>query len=230
MQNADDAFGLLSLDWDGEPISLGASLENLPRFENASPDRALYGMGLLRLCAGRLYARILAFRETPEARKAILSLGRAIASGLKLPDEPNLLRILPQSTSTQKLRKDRIGYFHTHLVLNSLYYISHRNILNLDHDTAAVTATYEIDPKSKSNRKSQLLFIEYPDPASAVLALGSFHDAYLSEFEKISHSGFFKVEDGWMGYLIDRQHLAIVFECPDKASAEKLLGNILPKS
>jgi len=68
MRGADDAFGLLSGDWGGEPVALGP----------AAPDgrpRALYGAGLLRLAAGGTYARVMATRETPASREAVLALG-----------------------------------------------------------------------------------------------------------------------------------------------------------
>ena len=110
----------------------------------APPARALYGGGLLRIWADTIYARVMAYRETPESKEAVLSLGRTIAANRKMPAEPELLNILPQAVDSDwKLRKDRIGYFRSHLVLNSLYYLSHQNILNLDHSTEAVTAPYE---------------------------------------------------------------------------------------
>ena len=51
MNTSDDAFGLLSLDWGGEPVTL----QSTPSFQSnpavAPPYRALYGMGLLRIRA-----------------------------------------------------------------------------------------------------------------------------------------------------------------------------------
>jgi len=49
----------------------------------APSARALYGAGLLRLCAGSLYARILAEHETSTAKEAVLALGRAVAADAK---------------------------------------------------------------------------------------------------------------------------------------------------
>jgi hypothetical protein len=87
---------------------------------------------------------VLAYRETPESREAVLALGQAIAANRPTSADPHLLQVLPQTISTGwKLRNDRIGYFRSYLVLNSLYYLSHQNILNLDHSTEAVTAPYE---------------------------------------------------------------------------------------
>src|SRR5512138_3897408 len=48
LASSDDAYGLLSNDWGGEPIALDAA--GAP-----SPPRALYGAGLLRAWSGELY-------------------------------------------------------------------------------------------------------------------------------------------------------------------------------
>ena len=134
MKTSNDAFGLLSMDWGGEPVAI----QSLPSFQAnptvAPPTRALYGGGLLRIWADTIYARVMAYRETSESKEAVLSLSRKIAADRKLSAEPELLNIFAQAIHPDwKLRKDRIGYFRSHLVLNSLYYISHKNILNLDH-------------------------------------------------------------------------------------------------
>ncbi len=234
MHNADDAFGLLSLDWGGEPLTLAPSIGSPTKATVAPPYRALYGMGLLRLSAANIYARVLTYRETPEARKAIISLGRAIAANLKAPDEPELLSALPLAIGSDwELRRDRIGYFHTHLVLNSLYYVSHQNILDLSHDTMVVAAPYDATNGSSAGKRSQLLFIAYPSPVRASQGLDHFHDAYLPEHKKdtsggssLTRSSYFKIEDGWIGYRLGGKHLAVVFGCPDRKSARMFMEHV----
>jgi hypothetical protein len=78
MATSDDAFGLLSLDWGGEPVSLSGSALNVKKQSQSHLIRALYGEGLLRIWADNLYARVMATRETPASKKAVLSLGKAI--------------------------------------------------------------------------------------------------------------------------------------------------------
>jgi len=234
MHNTDDAFGLLSLDWGGEPVTLASTAGTPAEPTVAPPHRALYGMGLLRMSADNLYARVLTYRDTPEARKAVLSLGQAIAENRKTPGEPSLLRILPPAIGSDwQLRRDRIGYFHTHLVLNSLYYVSHQNILNLNHDTAVVTAPYDATDGNTTGKRSQLLFMAYPSPAKAGLALDHFHDTYLPEYRKdrsanskMTNLGYFEIEDGWIGYRLDGRYLAVVFGCPDRESAKMFMAHI----
>jgi len=234
MKTANDAFGLLSMDWGGESVAIHA----LPSFQTspsvAPPTRALYGGGLLRLWADTIYARVMAYRETSESKKAVLSLGQKIAADRKISAEPELLNILAHSMdSGWKLRKDRIGFFRSHLVLNSLYYLSHQNILNLDHSTEAVTAAYENISDAGTARSVQLLFVKYATPKKAQKALNVFHNAYLHEHQKgidpgvtEKNSNFFKIEDGWLGYTINGAYLGFVFECPNRESAQMIINHI----
>ncbi|MBD3305703.1 hypothetical protein GF339_04930 [candidate division KSB3 bacterium] len=231
MQTSDDAFGLLSLDWGGEPMTF--SDQPSPSGSTPAPSvRALYGSGLLRLWADTIYARILAYRETPEARDAVLALGRAIAADRDTPPAPEFLKVLPQAIgSAWQLRADRIGYFRSHLVLNSLYYLSHQNILNLDHSVEAVTAPYEYvtDPSIRP----QVLVVNYAGPEHTQHALEQFHAAYLPDNPKTfdvegtaPYSEVFALEDGWLGYSVEGRCLTMVFECPDQEAASLIIEQI----
>lgn len=232
MDSSDDAFGLLSLDWEGEPVAFPSF--PMAQAGIASPARALYGGGLLRMCAGTTYARVLAYRETPESREAVLALGQAIAAGRKAPAEPGLLKVLQQTIASDwKLRHDRIGYFRSYLVLNSLYYLSHQNILDLDHSTEAVTAPYERITDSENSKRAQVLCVKYSTPEQAQQALEHFHDAYLPEHPKgfetdvtVTHTDVFNIEDGWLGYTLNGSCLTLVFECPKRESAQMIMEHI----
>ena len=218
METPDDAFGLLSLDWGGEPVS--------PQSPGSS-TRALYGEGLLRIWSDNLYARVMAYRETPASKQAVLTLGRAIAANRKSPPEPELLNILSLNIgSAWKLRKDRLSFFRSHLVLNSIYYISHENILDLDLSTEAVIVPYEHISGSSDRKRCRFLLVKYENHERARKALNHFHDAYLPERKKTlttdsapQSPGLFKIEDGWLAYKLLGKYIAIVFECPDRESA-----------
>ena len=233
METSDDAFGLLSLDWGGEHVSFSDSPANTSNQSLTSSTRALYGAGLLRIWSDNLYSRVMAFRETPASKQAVLTLGKTIAANRKSPPEPELLKILPLDIGMGwKLRNDRIGYFRSHLVLNSLYYLSHQNILNLDLSTEAVAAPYDsIDGKDRT--RIQFLFVRYADSGQAQQALDHFHKAYLPEQEKDFVAGsvtesqsYFKIEDGWLGYKVYGPCIALVFECPDESSARMIIKQI----
>lgn len=233
MKNSDDAFGLLSLDWGGEPVNFNHSSVSKASYTIAPSHRALYGKGLLRIWSDNIYARIMTEHETPDSKEAVLSLGRAIVSNHKNPPGPRLLNILPQTIGSDwELRNDRIGYFHSHLVFNSLYYLSHQNILNLDLSAEAVTAPYE-KADNGNLKRVQFLFVKYSDSTQARQALEKFHKAYLPEHKRDFVDGsmtespnFFKIEDGWLGYKLHGPCIALVFECPDKESAGMFIKQI----
>ena len=124
MESADDAFGLLSLDWGGEPVFFDGSSATISNKSSASSARALYGGGLMRLWSDHIYARVMAMRETPASKKAVMALGKAIAAETQNPPEPELVKIpAPEIGAVWKLRTDRLSFFRSHLVLNSIYYL-----------------------------------------------------------------------------------------------------------
>jgi hypothetical protein len=233
METSDDAFGLLSLDWGGEPASFdGAPEATSTRFFTAA-NRALYGGGLLRLWSNRIYARIMAERETPTSKEAVFALGKAIAADTQYPPEPALVKLLPlEIDDVWKLRADRLSFFRSHLVLNSIYYLSHENILDMDLSAEAVIAPYEYIPRSGNPKRSQFLLVKYENPERARQALNRFHDAYLPDHKKeisadtdADSPSPFRLEDGWLAYKLIGKHIAIAFECPDPESARTILQN-----
>lgn len=231
MQTKDDAFGLLSLDWGGEPVDLSQPLQAKAAPKNSSWPRALYGEGLLRLWSDTIYARIMAYQETPESKEAILSLGRSIVKDRANPPQPDLLKNLPNTFRPDwMLRKDRASYFRSHLVLNSLYYLAQENMLDLDHSSEAVTFPYERED-SKGQKRIQFLLVRYPDHEHAHRALAHFHRAYLPEHPNPLQSGsseemvkVFPIEDGWLGYKFQDNTIAFIFECPDQETARTIIN------
>ncbi len=231
MESSDDAFGLLSLDWGGEPVFFDDPPTATSRKHFTSIARVLYGGGLMRLWSENVYARIMAEQETQASKDAVIALGKAITANAKNTPEPDLVKILPlKIDSAWKLRQDRLSYFRSHLVLNSIYYLSHENIFGLDLSVEAVITTYEHTSNSEDPKRSQLMLVKYENPERAQKGLNLFHDAYLPEYEKENTAGsaanspsLFKLEDGWLAYKLLDEYLAIVFECPDQESARKII-------
>jgi hypothetical protein len=229
MNTSDDAFGLLSLDWSGEPVLM----DNAHK-KTAFPPRALYGGGLLRIWAGSIYARVMTFQETDSAKAAILALGQHIINDRGPSPMPTLMnRFSEAAPQGWKLRHDRMGYFRSHLVLNSLYYLSHQNIFNLDLSAAAVTAPFERLSEDGNKERIQTLLIEYATHQQALRGLERFHSAFLDDFQKEKpfkgqneQIHYFQIEDGWLAYGLRETCLAVVFECPNQTIAKQLLGKI----
>jgi hypothetical protein len=231
METSDDAFGLLSLDWGGDPVSFNSPPLTALNKSFTSSTRALYGGGLLRAWSDDTYARVMAERETPASKEAVLALGKAIAAKTINPPEPGLVKALPLKIGSDwKLRLDRLSFFRSHLVLNSIYYLSHENILDLDLSSEAVIVPYEHISDSKDPKRSQFLLVQYENLERARKALNQFHDAYLPEYNKeitadpaANSPSLFKLEDGWLAYKLLGKYIAIVFECPDQESAETII-------
>ncbi len=234
MGTPDDAYGLLSLDWGGEAVALDGSTPAVKGVSLAHPPAALYGKGLLRLRAGRLYARVLASRETPATRKAVLALGRAIAAGRQPGPVPGLIHKLPGDIGPHwKLRPDRVSFFRSYLVLNNIFYVSHTNLLDLDHSVEAVMAVYQ---KTESNprRRIHFLMVKYETKDLAAQAVKHFQAAYLPEHKASGGSAAIqtsKIEDGWLAYRLKDRYVLIVFQAPDQDLARTLIqkaGHNLP--
>jgi len=247
MKTSDDAFGLLSLDWEGEPVDLegepvqmadepadsNKSLRTKAASESSSWPRALYGEGLLRLWSDTIYARIMASQETPESKEAVLALSRSIIKDRGNPPLPKLLKKLPYSLPEDwVLGKDRTSYFRSHLVLNSIYYLGQENMLDLDLSSEAVISPYE-KKDSEGKERIHFLLVKYLNYERARQALAHFHKVYLPEhpiFLQSDSSGevsnTFLIEDGWLGYKIKDNTIAFIFECPDQETARIIINQI----
>ncbi len=229
MASSDDAFGLLSGDWGGEAVSLKGGTAAGSSKAGSWP-RALYGAGLLRLWADNLYARVLAQAETDASRKAVLEIGKAIAAGRREPAPPRMATAMPGKVEPGfSLQQDRLCFFRSHLVLNSVYFLSPSNILDLGSDAEAVVASYKAPGQGKQKSVVRLLAIRYPGADAGRKALSHFARTYLPEKKAAvpARSGgdreILKIEDGWIGYSLSGALLTIVFECPTR----EIAGNFL---
>lgn len=231
MKNSDDAFGLLSLDWGGESINLVENQDAETTSSIAPSSRALYGAGLLRMWSDTIYARVMAYQVTPESEEAVFVIGQAIAAYRSNPPQPRLLRILSDSVASElTLLKDRIRYFRSYLVLNSFYYLSHQNILNLDIATEAVAALYEKVTSTGERKRVQFLFVKYANAEQAEQALNHFLDTFLPEqrknFVQENSQYFSKIEAGWVGYYKIGRYVALLFDCPDQETGQIIFNQI----
>jgi hypothetical protein len=224
METSDDAFGLLSLDWGGERIELNGR-DSHPNADGLAPARALYGAGLLRTASGRIYARIMAYRESQSSRQAILAIARVVDSSQPRAVLPELLSALPADGPSGFVKQpDRFSFFRSHLILNSIYFLSLKNILGLSKDAEAVTATY-LSPHFEAG-PVRLVLIRYPNPRSAEQGLHEFQAAYLSdgiESAQLEEGLTRAIEDGWTGLVRLGRAAALVFESPDEATARQFL-------
>ncbi len=225
METSDDAFGLLSLDSDGQEARFGS--------EGSSAGRGIYGAGLLRLWSGDIFVRILAEKETPESRDAVMQLGKAVTAGRIQTPEPAFLHVLPAGFPRYQLNSREVSYFRSHLILNSIYFLGTQNILRLNLKTQAVIASYRSAGRDQP-QSLRLLEIRYDTPSSALAAFRSFVQSYLPEHKcKASgkrpgappEAGICQVEDGWVGYRVVGRTLVLGFEFPSEQIARVCVNN-----
>jgi len=233
MESSDDAYGLLSGDWGGEAVELRAPESGSSSPAETDGPRALYGAGLLRLWSDNLYARVIAENETDASKKAVLALGQAIVIGRAAPPRPALIRELPARVGSQfLLRPDRVTFLRSHLVLNSVYFLSSENLLELGPDCDVATTNYVQGTAAASSgaKPARVLLARYANEAAAAKALHHFKEIYLPEklhepkASLVGDNGVVAIEDGWMGFARLGRGLALVFEAPDEASARLFLN------
>jgi hypothetical protein len=236
LESSDDAYGLLSGDWGGEPVALDSAWP-------ATPPRALYGAGLLRAWSDDLYLRVLATTETAASRAAVIEIARAVVAGRPSPLPPELATALPETVSrSYRLRTDAVTFLRSHLVLNSIYFLGTANLLRLSPTTEAVVASYARAGGAGTERL-RLIVVRYPTEDAAREALVQFREGYLNRPDTADASGgsaderpaaaaegtvTARVEDGWMGCRIDGRRLVLVFEAPDAATVKAALDEVRP--
>ena len=231
MESSDDAFGLLSGDWGGEAVNLAVA-----QGRGASSDvRSLYGAGLLRIWSGDLYARVLVYQETDASKQAVLAMGRAIVAGCAESEMPRLVSALPEAVGPQfSLKSNRTVYLRSHLVLNSAYFLSSENLLDLGLECEMAAAVYQSSAGADKKKLVHLLLVRYPNEAAARKALAHFQKIYLTgKSFAAGDRGTLPIEDGWTGFILSGRGLGLVFEVPDETttrlflqSSEQALNNV----
>jgi hypothetical protein len=202
--NAADAYGVYSHDrGTSGPTDIGQDCD--------------YGSGLLRFWKNTCFVRIVADRETPESKAAVLAIGRHISSLISgTGKRPSMLSMLPKSG----LIPDSVHYFHKHTVLNYHFYLADGNILDLSDKTDALLAQYKLDPA-----KPRLLIIRYPSIKAASDAYAHFNRTYFKDKPApTGASRIEKVEQGqYTGIRRADRLLKLVFEAKTREGCAKLL-------
>jgi hypothetical protein len=202
MGSSYDAFGIFSNDLEGEEAGLGQG--------------STYNGGLLAFWKDRYFVSVSAERETDETKAALFSLGSSIAAAVKKEGpKPPLLALLPAEFAGVK----SVRYFHSHILLNRHFFISHDDILNLARSSGAVFSK----PRMK-DETGILLLIEYPETKLASEAYANFVRIYMPE---AGDRGIVRTEDKtWTAARLRGRLIAIVFHAPSDKAATGLLKKI----
>jgi hypothetical protein len=203
LDSSEEAFGVFSCDRQDEEAGIGQESE--------------YGPGLLRFWQGPYFISITAGGDERQAEKAILALGRAVASCLGPPGtKPGLLRCLPAAG----LRPNRTSYFHGVINLNNRFFIASENILSLSRKTNCLLAEYG----PSHAEPVHLLVVQYPEEGQALAALQSFLRSYLPEGLE---TGAAQTENKkWTMAKVQEDSMAVVFDALSREQAEELLSSV----
>jgi len=158
---------------------------------------------------------------TDEAKEMTIKMGEEISEKIKKRGElPPLLSFLPEKGFVPK--SDR--YFHKITILNHLYFLANKNILNLSEKTNAVLSDFKLD-----GEVLKLLLIEYPDTLQAKKSFSDFNLLYLKK-QSMDKRNIVKVEEGkFVGVELNDKYLCLVFESDDVNLINSLLDSVKNK-
>jgi hypothetical protein len=198
MGTAQDAFGVFSWDRQDPEAGIGQGSE--------------FGGGLLRFWKGRHFVSVYGEGEGKEQERAILEIGRGLASSIAGTGEPpRLIRSLPDEGRVE----GSVRFVRSHVLLNQRCFISNENILRLGADTEAVFARYDL-----GKERTFVIVVGYPTEAGARSALASFTKAY-----KLGADGMGEAGGAWTGAEAEGRHVIIALRAQDRAAARRLIDS-----
>ncbi|MCK4890252.1 MAG: hypothetical protein KAS97_10000, partial [Candidatus Aminicenantes bacterium] len=158
------------------------------------------------------------YPETEERKEIVRNISKMISNLIPGKNtKPSILSFLP----AENLSPFSIRYFHHYIWLNSHFYISGENILNLGKDTEAVLAKYY--PETENKTPTIFLLINYSDTKKSERALQSFLKNYLPD----SENGFARLPNGnWAGIEQNGKMITIILNAPDRVYAAALLNKV----
>jgi hypothetical protein len=156
METAADAFGVNTMDLEGENPGIGQG--------------GTYKDGLLSFWRDRYFVSVMAGSETEETRAACLEFGRRIAAAIGTDGpRPALLGALPPGLASEKA----VRYLHSHVILNRHFFVHAENVLKLGPGVEAVLARM-----GERGRDGALLIVRYPSAKAASEAFAGFQAAF----------------------------------------------------
>ncbi len=202
MNSSADAWGVFSLDQEGESVELG--------------QKGVYSDGLLRFWKNNFFVKILGL--SGDLKKVILKLGTEIDKRIKKDgNPPKLVSQIPSDS----LIPNSVRFFHKLIILKNLYFFPEQNLLNLDEKTDCMLADYSL---SKDSLK--LLLIQYPDTAKAIKVEESLKRAHLKARSFAGGKIFKTKENRLIGMQLLGNYLILVLEGKKRKNVLSLLNSI----
>lgn len=199
MNSTQDAFGVFS-------FTIGTIGNDYGQQSQIAP-------GAIVFWKDKYYVSLFSNPETEETTRLMKKLAQMIDDSINEEGKlPEILDYLPQND----LDKQSIRYFRHYIWMNSHYFISNKNILNINQNTHGVLAKYG------DKEKSIFMIIKYPNLQDALDAKGSF----VKNYERGAlHPGIAKNESGkWCGVELVKNFLVAVFNAGNKAEVQNLIA------
>jgi len=205
MGSSKNAYGVFTHDLEGENVGIG--------------QNSTYKGGLLSFWKDRFFVSLYAEEETEETRKALLLLGKIVATSIKQEGEPpTLVDLFP----LENLRDKGIRFFYNHLILNYHFFIADENILLLGQETEAALAAY-----AEGKELLYVLLVRYPGADKAMDAYESFIKTYMPEARD---SDILRTENGkWTAVRLKEDLLIIVFDSQSESHAQSIIQRVLER-
>ena len=201
MNSSADAYGVFSLDREGENGSIG--------------QNGVYGDGYLRFWKNVYFVKILQVGDI--SKETVYRLGRGIVK--KIGKEGRLPRLV-QKTPSDSLVTNSICFFHQKIILNDQYHISGEDKLNLSAKTDCILADYRI-----CEDHLKLMLIKYPDSTQVKAIENYFMNprSAIGTLPENEMSG--SKERQPSGLDLSGNYLILVFEGKDKQNIQWLLAS-----
>jgi len=200
MNSAEDAYGVFSLDQEGEKVTIG--------------QNGVYDAGYLRFWKNVYVVRIL--QMAASSKETMFRLGREIDQKIKQEGKHPLL---VQQVPPDSLLPGSVCFFHKQSILNNLYPISDQDKFNLNTETDCVLADFRI-----CDDRLKLFLIRYPDTTKTEVVEKNLKEPYIAKGGLASDKIFMSRENGLLGMELSGNHLIMVFNGKDKQNVLWLLA------
>lgn len=205
MGSSKDAFGAYHHDMrEGPSGGIGAESE--------------FSGSTLAYWKGSCFVSVLAYDESPEAKRTVRDIGERLAQAIHGDSTPpSIIRLLPEPG----LVKSHVHYFHTHECLNVHYFLANENLLDLHSASEGVLARYQ----PEGLEPYVLILLQYPNAAAARTARDRFIKGYMPDAEA---NGMVRTENGrWTGIGIEGVYWVGVFDAASQPALDRTLSGVL---
>jgi len=215
LDSADNEINVDIFEMGSAPDAFGVFAHSRETLDDRFGQGSEYAAGLLTFWKGRYYISILAYPETEEKKDVVFKLGQTIAGGIGSEGAlPPIIGLLP----ADNLLPETVRYFHHYIWLNSFYFVSNENVLNIGNDTPAALGKYR-----KGGATFFLLLVRYPDAPRAEAAARQFQKRLLDGAE----DGMRPTKEGrWTGLRCRGDLVSVVFNAPDAPTVRAILDKI----